>query len=167
VTFPVKIKDVKKFEYINNVSINLCGIDKSNQIHPLKVVKFEKDNHLDLLIVDDGYDWHYVYITNFDRLVRSQITKRMNRVCICKRFFTHFDDRYGQTAPYKLHIHKTNCKSNAPLRIQLPSKQPFIKFENVGRQLRVPIVIYADFESILKPIDGNNPSPDVSYTQEY
>jgi hypothetical protein len=54
VTFPVKIKDFKKFEYINNVSINLCGIDKSNQIHPLKVVKFETDNHWDLLIVDDG-----------------------------------------------------------------------------------------------------------------
>ena len=33
--------------------------------------------------------------------------------------------------------------------------------------LRVPLVLYADFESILKPIDGNNPSPNVSYTREY
>jgi hypothetical protein len=67
VTFPVGIKDVKKFETINNVSINLFGIDKSNQIYPLKVVQLEKDNHWDLLLMDNGYEWHYMYIKYFNR----------------------------------------------------------------------------------------------------
>jgi DNA polymerase type B, organellar and viral/Recombination endonuclease VII len=67
----------------------------------------------------------------------------------------------------KLKLHKANCHKNSPLRIDMPTKTPFIKFENVERQLRVPIAIYADFESILKPIHGNNPSPDESYTRHY
>jgi hypothetical protein len=86
---------------------------------------------------------------------------------ICKRCFTHYNDPYDQSAQVKVHTHKIYCNSYAPLRIELPSNQPFIKFEKVERQLRVPIVIYADFESILKPIEGNNPSPNISYTREY
>jgi hypothetical protein len=60
VTFPVKIKDIKKFENTSNVSINLFGVDKTNSVYPLKVCKDEKKDHWDLLILENGYNWHYV-----------------------------------------------------------------------------------------------------------
>jgi hypothetical protein len=167
ITFPVKIKDVKKFENTNNVSINLFGVEKTNSIYPLKVCKEEKKDHWDLLILENGRNWHYVYIKHFERLTRHQITKHEHKVCICKRCFSHFDNRHGSSCEEKLKLHKTYCNSNTPLRIDLPSEHPFVKFEMVERQLRVPIAIYADFESILKPIHGNNPSPDESYTRHY
>ncbi|KAJ8909605.1 hypothetical protein NQ315_003716 [Exocentrus adspersus] len=39
-----------------------------------------------------------------------------------------------------------------------------LKFENIEKQMKVPFVVYADFESVLKPMDTCEPSPTGSYT---
>ncbi|KAF0754640.1 Uncharacterized protein FWK35_00015239 [Aphis craccivora] len=36
---------------------------------------------------------HYVYISNFSRLIRAQKTKHTERVVFCKRCFTSFDNQ--------------------------------------------------------------------------
>jgi hypothetical protein len=141
VTFPVKIKDVKKFEHANNVSINLFGVDKTNSIYPPKVCKDEKEDHWDLLLLENGYNWHYVYIKHFDRSLGFHITQRGHKITVCKRCFSHFDGQYGNTCEDKLKLHKANCNKNTPLRIVLPTTGSFIKFEKVERQLRVPMRI--------------------------
>jgi len=80
ITFPTPLSDINKFEKNNNnVSINVYGLEKKFQIpklpryevYPLRVVDEEKPNHFDLLLVTDDENSHYVYISNFSRLVKN------------------------------------------------------------------------------------------------
>jgi len=102
ISIPTPMSDTPKFEKNNNVSVNVYGLEKKFQppqkypayvVYPLRVVDEEKADHFDLLLVTDGDNCHYVYISNFSRLIRSQKTGHKERVVFCKRCFTSFDDR--------------------------------------------------------------------------
>jgi len=103
ITFPTPISDIYKFEKNNSkVSVNVYGLEKKFQpprkyptyeVYPLRVVDEEKANHFDLLLVKDKDNPHYVYISNFSRLIRAQKTRHTERVVFCKRCFTSFDSR--------------------------------------------------------------------------
>ncbi|XP_065663390.1 uncharacterized protein LOC136085805 [Hydra vulgaris] len=42
-----------------------------------------------------------------------------------------------------------------------------IEFENYNKTMRVPFVVYVEFESIIKPINTCTPNPNESYTKQY
>jgi len=103
ISFPIPLSYIPKFEKNNvNVSVNIYEIEKRFQppkkfptyeVYPLRVVDEEKANHFDLLLVTDGDNSHYVYISNFSRLIRSPKTRHDGRVVFCKRCFTSFDNQ--------------------------------------------------------------------------
>ena len=98
--FPVAIKDITKFENKNKISINVYGLEEakygeyrestieinnSNKwlstqpdngiIYPLKVCKKEiVDRHVNLLVTEKDGVFHYSTITQFSRLVGSQLS---------------------------------------------------------------------------------------------
>ncbi|XP_066902574.1 uncharacterized protein [Halyomorpha halys] len=156
VSFPTSLREVSKFEERNNMSINVYGLDENENVYPLKVCKIELKEHRDLLLLSLDQKSHYVYIKNFEKLVGNQISKHEHELRICRSCFTHFDNQYGKQASEKLEEHKEYCFENKPVRIVLPKKNPFIRFSNVERQSKVPFVIYADFESILVPINESS-----------
>jgi len=45
---------------------------KTFTVFPLKIVEEEKVDHFDLLFITEGDIFHYIYISNFSRLIRSQ-----------------------------------------------------------------------------------------------
>ena len=47
----------------------------------------------------------------------------------------------------------------------MPEEGLFVKFHNGQNQFKVPFVMYADFEAILKPIESPKPNPEESYTK--
>ena len=49
----------------------------------------------------------------------------------------------------------------------MPKKGEYVKFKNYERQVRSPLKIYADFESILVPEDNGKQSPKESYANKY
>ncbi|XP_065640538.1 uncharacterized protein LOC136073101 [Hydra vulgaris] len=53
------------------------------------------------------------------------------------------------------------------VRIQLPKPNTMIEFKNYNKSMRVPFVVYADFESFIKPINTCSPNPNESYTKQY
>lgn len=153
ITFPVSLKDVGKFEKNNHrVSINVYGIDKDNNIFPLKVCTDEFENHFDLLLLknDSGIS-HYCYISHLSKLLRSQVTKNHSKMIFCKRCLSHFQ---GHNREDKLLKHKNNCNLNKPIRVKMPevdgSGPPSLSFKNFHYKYKTPIVIYADFECILR-----------------
>ncbi|KAL4092514.1 hypothetical protein QTP88_027013 [Uroleucon formosanum] len=85
ISFPTPLSDIKIFEKNNPfVSINIFGIEKRIQppkkfptykIFPLRVVEDEKRDHFDLLLMTENDNTHYIYISNFSRLIRSQKTR--------------------------------------------------------------------------------------------
>ncbi|CAI6356064.1 unnamed protein product [Macrosiphum euphorbiae] len=164
-TFTTPLSDINKFEKNNNnVSINVYGLEKKFQIpklpryevYPLRVVDEEKPNFDLLLVTDDDENSHYVYISNFSRLVRRQKTKHAERVVFCKRFFTSFDDRrhkYKLSGQEALNQHKLICGEHTPILPEMPKEGDCTEFKAWNKTQRHPIVIYADFETILTKTD--------------
>ena len=58
------------------------------------------------------------------------------------------------------------CKDNKTVRIEMSKKGSFMKFHDGQYQLKVPFVMYADFEAILEPIKESTLNPESSYTKE-
>ena len=48
----------------------------------------------------------------------------------------------------------------------MPEEGSFIEFHDGQNQFKVPFVMYADFEAILKPMKESNFNPEASYTKE-
>jgi len=53
------------------------------------------------------------------------------------------------------------------VKIVLLKKGTILEFKHHNQSMRVPIVVYADFESFTKPIDTCQPNPDQTYTKQY
>ena len=52
------------------------------------------------------------------------------------------------------------CIDNESVKVEMPHKNPIVQYSDGQLQFKVPFVMYADFESILEPIQGpgNNPT---------
>ena len=165
-TFPMDVKDIKKFEKLNPElpSILVLSVEgKSFQI--LKSPKDSK-NSINLFLVKDDDKSHYTLIKNLSRLIRSSLTtKRVGGFFICKRCLCHF------TVEHMFELHVKYCNNHKAVGVRMPPKDKFIAFNqvnknpfainHVNRKYPIPFVIYADFESFTRPI--NNCLPDLSY----
>ena len=49
----------------------------------------------------------------------------------------------------------------------MPTKNTILNFQHHYKKLRIPFVVYADFECFTKPINSCQPNPNSSFTQEY
>ena len=50
--------------------------------------------------------------------------------------------------------HYGYCTSNGHVKVKIPSeKEKWLKFHDGQYQFKIPFILYADFESILKPVD--------------
>ena len=47
----------------------------------------------------------------------------------------------------------------------MPNRKPIVKYSDGQYQFKVPFMMYADFESILEPIQGASNSPNVASTR--
>ena len=61
--------------------------------------------------------------------------------------------------------HFEYCKVNKTVRTEMPEEGSFVKFHDGQNQFKVPFVMYADFEAILKPIESSEINPEESYTK--
>ena len=57
--------------------------------------------------------------------------------------------------------------SHKAVKVEMPKKGATLSFGNFNRSMRVPFVVYADFECVTKPIDTCEPNPENSYTKQY
>ena len=62
--------------------------------------------------------------------------------------------------------HYEYCKDNEAVRIEMPKEGSFVEFHDGQNQFKVPFVMCADFEAILKPIKGFNFDQNKPYTKE-
>ena len=162
INFPMKVKDISKFERLNPdlPSINVISND-GYTFYPLRESKNCK-NTIDLFYYEEDGNSHYSLIKNFSRLVRSQITKRRNnKLHICKRCFTYF------TKPELLEKHITYCSNYKTSIVKMPPKNTKLYFKNYYKQFTIPFVAYADFECFTTSISNCCPNPKNSYNFSY
>ena len=61
--------------------------------------------------------------------------------------------------------HYVYCGLNEAVRIEMPNKKPIVEYSDGQYQFKVPFMMYADFESILEPIQGASNNPNISSTR--
>ena len=169
IDYPVSLKDIKRFEKQNlDISISVLGYSKDERIYPLKISEFtkkkkedERKHNIVLLLIKNGDNSHYCYVKNLSALLSSQINKHGHKLYFCLNCLSGYDD------PEKLEKHKEYCSEEESIKINMPKPDTYIKFKNYLYSERAPFAIYADFESILKPLDTCKPDPNKSYTLKY
>ena len=65
-----------------------------------------------------------------------------------------------------LEKHATFCKSNKPVRIDMP-KHPLLCFKNHNRKVKKLFVVCADFECFTNSIQSCSQNPESSFTEKY
>lgn len=67
-TFPLCINKIKEFEKNNQkISINVFGLENDHIVGPYYFTQSEKPTHINLLLLEDGERFHYVWIKNISR----------------------------------------------------------------------------------------------------
>ena len=151
IEFPVSVKQYNKIETQNNININVFGYE-NKQTYPIYVSKEKFDDVLNLLLISDDENKHYVYIKNFNRFMYRK-TRNKNKKHFCMHCLQCFSKEEI------LLKHKEVCiEINGEQSIKMPEVGSKIKFTNYNKQMQAPFVIYADFEAITEPIHGCNQS---------
>ena len=110
-------------------------------------------------------------IKNLSRLLSKQVTKHDGALVFCRRCLNHFPNNG------KLEVHKEYCSRKECVKIEMPeiktdkngeeAIKPEISFKNWNRMMKVPFVIYADFEAFLVNTDSCEPDNRSSFTEKY
>ena len=164
IEYPVSLKDIKRFEKQNpDISVSVLGYSKDEKIYPLRISKKEnkRKHNIVLLLIKDGDNSHYCLAKNLSALLSSQVNKHKSKLYFCLNCLNGFDTME------KLEKHKEYCDEEESIKINMPKPDTFIKFKNFLYSERAPFVIYADFESLLKPLETCKPDPNKSYTHKY
>ena len=142
IEFPVTTKQYNKIEKQNEININVFGYE-DKQPYPIYVSKERYENCMNLLLITENENKHYVLIKDFNKFMYNQ-TKHKERKHFCMYCLQCFSSEKVLTN------HKENCiQVNGTQAIKMPSKNDnILKFNNFHKQLQVPFVIYADFEAI-------------------
>ncbi|XP_029674784.1 uncharacterized protein LOC115242537 [Formica exsecta] len=144
IKFPVTVNQIKKFELLNDMSINVYSIEEKN-IVPIRLSELKRDKHVNLLYMEDNNVGHFAWIKNLSRLVSSQLSKKEHKKYICDRCLHYFDSND------KLQSHTVDCREMNECTIRLPSdKDKWLTFNNYNRKERLPFVVYADLECVLE-----------------
>ena len=160
IKFPVTIKQINKIEKQNNICINLFGYEEKQKF-PIFISKEKFTDHIELLLITEGENNHYVLIKDFNKFMFNQ-TKHEHRKHFCMHCLQCFSREDVLTE------HKNNCISiNGKQAIKMPEKGDKVYFKNHHKQLSVPCVIYADFEAITEKVSGCQPSNEKSHTEAY
>ena len=160
IEFPVTVKQIDKIEKQNNICINLFGYEEKQKF-PIYISKEKYQDHMELLLITEGENKHYVLIKDFNKFMfRQNKHEHKKHFCMyCLQCFSRED---------VLTEHTKNCISiNGKQAINMPEKGDKVYFKNHHKQLPVPFLIYADFEAITEKIHGCQPNNEKSYTVAY
>ena len=166
IEFPVSLKQIDKFENQNNYAINVFGYEKV--VYPLRISK-KKDQVINLLLIADEETNHYCWIKNMSRLLSSGINNHQHKRHFCYRCLNSFP------SVKSLEKHKEYCQNNEAVKIEMPIRVDdegntfpvYIKFNHFHKKMRVPFVVYADFECFTEKIDTCQPEEGKSFTNQY
>ena len=150
--FPMKVKDIPKFENLNDLNVNVFELN-GTVLTPIHIIKNYLQPQIDLLLFEN----HYCLITKLHCL----INKDSHMKWVCRGCLTAFssDDILIQ--------HIDSCQKQQPTNITFSWKD-HSKIEDYHMKVPVPIRVYADFECFNQPANTTelaSHDPNVSFKQ--
>ena len=172
IRYPVSLKAIDHFERLNpNISISVLGYNKEDRVFPLRISKYTGcDYDIVLLLLKEAEKGengeikektHYTLVKNTSALISSQINNHEHKRHLCLNCFNSFNTSES------LNKHKEYCYENKSVKIKMPPKNTYLRFKNFLYSEKAPFAVYADFESLIKPLDNCDPDPNKSYTKKY
>ena len=153
--FPVTINDIPKFEKNNHdISVNVFGLSDSNKVnivyYPLYISKNQSTErtHVNLLLLEKDGKTHYCLIKDLNKMLYNQ-SKHKARKYFCTNCL------HGFNKQSLLDNHKVICTKHDPMTIVMPTEEnALMTFTAIEKMLKVPFVIYADFECVLVEVEN-------------
>ena len=172
ICYPVDFRAIDRFENLNpNISISVLGYNKEEGVFPLKISKYTGcDYDIVLLLLKEAVKGengeikektHYTLVKNKSALIASQKNNHEHKRHLCLNCFNSFNS--SET----LKKHKEYCYKNESVKTNMPPPNTYLRFKNFLHSEKAPFAVYADFESLIKPLDNCNPDPNKSYTKKY
>ena len=163
IKYPVDFRGIDHFESLHpDISITVLGYTKDERVYPLKVSKYTGCEHdITLMLLKDGENSHYCLVNNMSALIASQINNHKGTRNICLNCFSGYNTKDA------LNKHKEYCYNNECVKTIMPEPGTFLKFKHFLHSEKVPFVIYADTEALIKEMHNCDPNPNKSYTKKY
>ena len=134
--FPVSVKDISKFEFRDQISINLLAIE-GKQIYICR----KGGNHeriINLMIISKNNRKHYVAIKSLSRLLSSENTNHKGKEYFCMNCLQRFKEESSRGE------HVGYCIDNESVKVEMPHKNPRVQYSDGQFQFKVPFIMYAD-----------------------
>ena len=172
ICYPVDFRAIDRFEHLNpNISISVLGYNKEERVFPLRISKYTGCNYdIVLLLLKEAEKGengeikektHYTLVKNKSALITSQINNHKGSRHICLNCFNSFN------SSDTLEKHRGYCYENKSVKINMPTPSTYLRFKNFLHSEKAPFAVYADFESLIKPMENCDPDPNKSYTKKY
>ena len=155
IDFPTPVKQIDKLEKQNP---NLFGWEKDTVIVYRISSKEKNVERINLMLIESRDIQHYCWVKRESALLFDKAIN--NKTFYCMRCLTRF------TRAHLLVDHKKYCNgvNGRPTKIDMPEEGGnILAFQNHQKQMKVPYVIYADFESLVKKIQGCERDPEKKY----
>ena len=137
--------------------------NNTKQIRPAYISKYNHECNnqaIFLMIIDDDKNWHYLAVKSISTLLRG-ITSNHHGDIYCLNCF------HSYSTENKLKKHEKVCKDHDYCYVKMPDEDKKILKYNPGeKSLKVPFIIYADLECLLKKIDTCQNDPKKSFTEK-
>ena len=120
IEFPVKVKDIGKFEQLNpEISVNVLAVNENGVVYPLRATKEKGRKHqVWLLLLTDGDKSHYTLVSNVSRILSKQITTDHGVRHFCPNCL------FSSTNQSIVDKHTEECTAlHKPVRIKFPSSK--------------------------------------------
>ena len=127
----------------------------------MRLSKRKNEQTINLLLISDGEKQHYCLIKSLSRLLSSQVSGHKESNSFCLNCLNHFPNEE------KLKIHEEYCLKNQAIRIEMPEEGSLVTFIHHNRSIKVPFVVYADFEAFTEEIPISEQNDKFSFTQKY
>ena len=122
------------------------------------ILHSERIHHVNLLWLKSGETQHYCLTRNLNRFLSRTKPKQH------PKYFCNYC-LHGFKFERLLQDHQPYCSPNGPQRVNLPSPgKNVLEFSVFDKTLKVPFVIYADFEAINFKLHTCLPDPQKSST---
>ena len=173
ICYPVSLNGIKRFEDLNpNISISVLGYNKEEGgVFPLQISKHTGCEYdIVLLLLKEAVTGengeikektHYTLVKNTSALIASQKNNHKGKRHACLNCFNSFNTLES------LNKHKEYCYKNKCVKTNMPPQNTYLRFKNFHHSEKAPFAVYADFESLIKPLDNCDPDPNKSYTKKY
>ena len=112
-----------------------------------------REKQIILLIISNGENWHYLIVKSLSGLLTG-VTSNHKEDFYCLNCFHSYKTKN------KLDVHKKICENHEYCHTEMPTKNNnIIKYNQGGKSLKLPFIIYADLECSLEKINAcyNNP----------